>query len=102
MCIRDRLGAVVFADQGGHVAPGEDRRLAGGALRPAGQAQGGIGRDQRRSWRDNRPALGQEPVRAQQAGQVGQSRRSERVGRCLLYTSPSPRDRTRSRMPSSA
>ena len=24
------------------------------------------------------------------------------VGRCLLYTSPSPRDRTRSRMPSSA
>ena len=23
-------------------------------------------------------------------------------GRCLLYTSPSPRDRTRSRMPSSA
>src|SRR5665811_892864 len=24
-----------------------------------------------------------------------------RVGRCLLYTSPSPRDRTRSRMPSS-
>ena len=28
---------------------------------------------------------------------------SEHVGRiCLLYTSPSPRDRTRSRMPSSA
>ena len=26
----------------------------------------------------------------------------ELVGRCLLYTSPSPRDRTRSRMPSSA
>ena len=25
-----------------------------------------------------------------------------RVGTCLLYTSPSPRDRTRSRMPSSA
>ena len=24
------------------------------------------------------------------------------VGACLLYTSPSPRDRTRSRMPSSA
>ena len=24
------------------------------------------------------------------------------VGNCLLYTSPSPRDRTRSRMPSSA
>ena len=26
----------------------------------------------------------------------------ERVAICLLYTSPSPRDRTRSRMPSSA
>ena len=28
--------------------------------------------------------------------------RSEVRGGCLLYTSPSPRDRTRSRMPSSA
>ena len=27
---------------------------------------------------------------------------TEAVKRCLLYTSPSPRDRTRSRMPSSA
>ena len=27
---------------------------------------------------------------------------SHKVGVCLLYTSPSPRDRTRSRMPSSA
>ena len=27
---------------------------------------------------------------------------AELFGRCLLYTSPSPRDRTRSRMPSSA
>ena len=26
----------------------------------------------------------------------------ERLSSCLLYTSPSPRDRTRSRMPSSA
>ena len=26
----------------------------------------------------------------------------DQVSRCLLYTSPSPRDRTRSRMPSSA
>ena len=29
-------------------------------------------------------------------------RREERIVICLLYTSPSPRDRTRSRMPSSA
>ena len=28
--------------------------------------------------------------------------RSKRVGGCLLYTSPSPRDRQKSRMPSSA
>ena len=28
--------------------------------------------------------------------------RKSRKGSCLLYTSPSPRDRTRSRMPSSA
>ena len=28
--------------------------------------------------------------------------KSEAHGHCLLYTSPSPRDRTRSRMPSSA
>ena len=27
---------------------------------------------------------------------------AEKYGTCLLYTSPSPRDRTRSRMPSSA
>ena len=27
---------------------------------------------------------------------------ADRIGVCLLYTSPSPRDRTRSRMPSSA
>ena len=27
---------------------------------------------------------------------------AEKAGSCLLYTSPSPRDRTRSRMPSSA
>ena len=27
---------------------------------------------------------------------------TDRLARCLLYTSPSPRDRTRSRMPSSA
>ena len=32
----------------------------------------------------------------------GQDYRHTLVERCLLYTSPSPRDRTRSRMPSSA
>ena len=32
----------------------------------------------------------------------GQRRYVESLSTCLLYTSPSPRDRTRSRMPSSA
>ena len=36
------------------------------------------------------------------AGQRSDAVHAGRVGRCLLYTSPSPRDRTRSRMPSSA
>ena len=36
--------------------------------------------------------------RFQEAGHVG----AEQLRGCLLYTSPSPRDRTRSRMPSSA
>jgi len=34
--------------------------------------------------------------------QIQQTDYRERVVTCLLYTSPSPRDRTRSRMPSSA
>ena len=33
---------------------------------------------------------------------VGQWRDLDRAAGCLLYTSPSPRDRTRTRMPSSA
>ena len=33
---------------------------------------------------------------------VGVARVAQRLGRCLLYTSPSPRDRQKSRMPSSA
>ena len=49
------------------------------------------------------------PVLAETAGTVAEVRVSEGdvvqegdVIACLLYTSPSPRDRTRSRMPSSA
>ena len=43
------------------------------------------------------PAVHGDPARARQLG-----RRYAQLGPCLLYTSPSPRDRTRSRMPSSA
>ena len=35
-------------------------------------------------------------------GPMDGPRHSEHMRGCLLYTSPSPRDRTRSRMPSSA
>ena len=35
-------------------------------------------------------------------GREGEERIRYVIGTCLLYTSPSPRDRTRSRMPSSA
>ena len=42
-------------------------------------------------------------VKGLEEGDVGSyTMRSEMVIACLLYTSPSPRDRTRSRMPSSA
>ena len=34
--------------------------------------------------------------------QANEIKKLEKVNSCLLYTSPSPRDRTRSRMPSSA
>ena len=35
-------------------------------------------------------------------GNNDQAKQTEQINTCLLYTSPSPRDRTRSRMPSSA
>ena len=35
-------------------------------------------------------------------GTYGVNNQQNFIGGCLLYTSPSPRDRTRSRMPSSA
>ena len=47
----------------------------------------------------------QQVQQAQQVQQVLMAHKvqqAQRVLHCLLYTSPSPRDRTRSRMPSSA
>ena len=43
-----------------------------------------------------------ESVKLAMIAAVDRDRIAARVGSCLLYTSPSPRDRTRSRMPSSA
>ena len=59
---------------------------------------GGGAHSQRQArWRDAERAPGQAVVAGQAAvAAVGQGQC------CLLYTSPSPRDRTRSRMPSSA
>eukprot|EP00656_Telonema_subtile_P043200 TRINITY_DN49599_c0_g1_i1.p1 TRINITY_DN49599_c0_g1~~TRINITY_DN49599_c0_g1_i1.p1 ORF type:complete len:230 (+),score=34.81 TRINITY_DN49599_c0_g1_i1:1-690(+) len=47
-------------------------------------------------------STGLSPGRALLLDWATQEHRSELLGICLLYTSPSPRDRTRSRMPSSA
>ena len=46
--------------------------------------------------------LGFKSERAASIGAMGGSNVVDHVAACLLYTSPSPRDRTRSRMPSSA
>ena len=48
------------------------------------------------------PALGDSYDRAQTVVHYVEQRAGLLLARCLLYTSPSPRDRTRSRMPSSA
>ena len=47
-------------------------------------------------------AVLQERVGSAEAGRLVATAEVERQRACLLYTSPSPRDRTRSRMPSSA
>ena len=73
------LGTVMLTDEGRHVAPSEDRRLASGALRSAGQPQRGIRRHERRP----RPHKSFPPIQiprpTQQAGQVRQARRGEWV-----------------------
>ena len=56
-------------------------------------------------WGVSRPALA--PVLSAAlfglaAGALAAGPLADRFGRCLLYTSPSPRDRQKSRMPSSA
>ena len=42
------------------------------------------------------------PKASKRLNEIGENGFEGRLGGCLLYTSPSPRDRTRSRMPSSA
>ena len=45
---------------------------------------------------------GSKPDKAREAAELALDHIREAIDGCLLYTSPSPRDRTRSRMPSSA
>ena len=71
---------------------------AGQAFRDAAGGQGIFGSD----------ALGQQinalegTIGRAQGNKLAQLNNQASLGGCLLYTSPSPRDRTRSRMPSSA
>ena len=86
-------------------------RLSPIRLRSAGERRGRLVRRGRRRRRPRlRAVLRRLPLSAQLVGRVRhrpalRRRRDARAARprdCLLYTSPSPRDRTRSRMPSSA
>src|SRR5665811_1126636 len=51
--------------------------------------------------RDEREAVAAEVAELVEASGLSRAEFAADIGTCLLYTSPSPRDRTRSRMPSS-
>ena len=95
------------------------RGVKGGSVRGRAKERGGVGRGGGGAPREGGPArgagVGEAPTATQH--QLLERTASERVAdglgagvhdhrgalvACLLYTSPSPRDRTRSRMPSSA
>ena len=67
---------------------------------PHRAAPAAVGADRHAAPRRRRRGPVHEPVRGGDGDRVGRGRRW--LDRCLLYTSPSPRDRQRSRMPSSA
>ena len=74
---------------------------------PAYQGYGAVHSEKAKVFQAMRPLHPADIVRGQYVGYLkesGVARRSdvETYCACLLYTSPSPRDRTRSRMPSSA
>ena len=104
MCIRDRLGIVGVTTA--TTAPGMDRqewvRAIAGAWLVAALISAAIGLVQ---YFGDSAALtpwvnGTELGEAY--GNLRQRNQFATLMACLLYTSPSPRDRTRSRMPSSA
>ena len=66
------------------------------------QARKLIKRLAKRKKKMNESQLAESGAATKQAYKFLQQRRKVQKKHCLLYTSPSPRDRTRSRMPSSA
>ena len=59
-------------------------------------------RDERNALHDQRGKIMEEIMKHRDEMKSNTSSKAEHQKICLLYTSPSPRDRTRSRMPSSA
>ena len=90
MCIRDRLlGARVEQPPEAVLVEDRDAELDGLVVLGSGRI---AGHDVRRFLRHRAGGL----------AAADQDRLLGLITGCLLYTSPSPRDRTRSRMPSSA
>ena len=111
MCIRDRTEAA--PDAGGvslfheclrnqHILPGSDFYIVIGTFDHFDLFAGPL--HQRRIIRPVKIFLIGSPVSVFQYIEAKRLRglRQPQIFPCLLYTSPSPRDRTRSRMPSSA
>ena len=102
---RDREEGVIAPDAG---IPVVESALLGEAVRLADRRveidrEGSIARSRSRcpGPGEEMPSDGVELADVAPA-EAAQERPERRGGLCLLYTSPSPRDRTRSRMPSSA
>ena len=109
MCTSFYLGALRAAVLMGRAledaVPLYEELLERGVSRMEGELFDGEYFIQKVQWRDLR-ATNPETLRGVHSDEVTALLKKEgpmyQYGRCLLYTSPSPRDRTRSRMPSSA
>ena len=103
MCIRDSPNRHAFHDVG---LATENLLLQAAALGLVAHPMAGFDIEQARA--DLKIPSGYEPVAMIAVGYPGELSvlpdylQQRELKPCLLYTSPSPRDRTRSRMPSSA
>ena len=92
MCIRDRLLPPLFEATPSRYSRKDRQQLVRAKL-PAEKTQGQLAREKAR----------EDLKKKRSAGYLRDEKTVIQPSRvCLLYTSPSPRDRTRSRMPSSA